>query len=120
MQNKTTNFNLKILFHRDIVFHHRQSRRQGLETQAKAPMMRRAIRDVALSTSMHGVAVQPWSFFGKNTMRILRYFCLFCVFSLPLRQSYCQGKYVFIFHFNSIWRSFNSSFVEACNQKCRT
>jgi hypothetical protein len=26
----------------------------------------------------------------------------YCIFSLPLRQSYCQGKYVFIFNFNSI------------------
>ena len=61
------------------MFFHRQSRRQGLETQAKAPMMLRAIRDMALSTSMHGVAAQPYDlFFGKNMMRILRYFCLFC------------------------------------------
>ena len=29
-------------------------------------MMLRAIRDMALSTSMHGVAVQPWSFFRKK------------------------------------------------------
>jgi hypothetical protein len=44
-------------------FYHRQSRRQGLETQRKAPMTLRAIRDMALCTSMHGFAVQPWSFF---------------------------------------------------------
>jgi hypothetical protein len=49
-----------------IHFNHRQSRRQGLETQAKAPMMLHAIRDMALSTSMHGVAAQPWSFFRKK------------------------------------------------------
>ena len=29
-------------------------------------MMLRAIRDMALSTSMHGVATQPWSFFRKK------------------------------------------------------
>jgi hypothetical protein len=53
-------------FETDCRLKHRQSRRQGLETQAKAPMMLRAIRDMALSTSMHGVAVQPWSFFRKK------------------------------------------------------
>jgi hypothetical protein len=81
-----------LLFYRSK---HRQSRRQGLETQAKARMMLRAIRDMALSRSMYGVAAQLWSFFQKkydvHPVLFLGFFVdrwsfKYCIFILPLRQ----------------------------------